>query len=197
MIILLLYNKINKFQLDVFLVSRRIFPTDSKIKSREKVSYEYCLPLSLTYPSLVSLSFSWLANKSHRSCLLTYLSLSLSFLSLVVWLANKSHRSLMEFREKLLKFKFHIVFAFLFSLLIAALVTFSPGFLTVLSYFWPLFLSTALFLAAVFFFARTSDLQTSSTISSDGSGVKLAAEGILYYVVGGQQEETDLLDSFN
>ncbi|CAF2155413.1 unnamed protein product [Brassica napus] len=128
------------------------------------------LSLSLTYLSLVSLSFSWLANKSHRS--------------------------LMEFREKLLQFKFHIVFAFLFSLLIAALVTFSPGFLTVLSYFWPLFLSTALFLAAVFFFARTSDLPTSSTISSDGSGVKLAAEGILDYVVGGQEEESDLLDSF-
>ncbi|CAN6926195.1 hypothetical protein HID58_044254 [Brassica napus] len=110
-------------------------------------------------------------------------------------IANKTHRSLMEFREKLLKFKFHIIFAFVFSLLTVALVTYSPGFLIVLSYFWPLFLSTALFLAAVFFFARTSDLPTSSTISSDGSGVKLAAEGILDYVVGGQEEET-LLDSF-
>ncbi|CAA7016317.1 unnamed protein product [Microthlaspi erraticum] len=101
----------------------------------------------------------------------------------------------MEFREKLLKFKFHIVFAFVLSSLTVALVTYSPGLLTVLSYFWPLFLSTALFLAAVFFFARTSDLPTASTISGDGSGLKLAAEGILDYVVGGQHEET-LFDSF-
>ncbi|KAF8045885.1 hypothetical protein N665_4256s0004 [Sinapis alba] len=102
----------------------------------------------------------------------------------------------MEFREKLLKFKFHIVFAFVFSLLTVALVTYSPGFLTVVTYFWPLVLSTALFLAAVFFFARTSDLPTSSsTISGDGSGLIVAAEGILDYVVGGQHEET-LFDSF-
>ncbi|WZY73795.1 hypothetical protein YC2023_006035 [Brassica napus] len=114
----------------------------------------------------------------------------------VPFVSMRATKSQMEFREKLLKFKFHIIFAFVFSLLTVALVTYSPGFLTVLSYFWPLFLSTALFLAAVFFFARTSDLQTSSTISSDGSGVKLAAEGILDYVVGGQEEETDLLDSF-
>ncbi|CAH8348981.1 unnamed protein product [Eruca vesicaria subsp. sativa] len=101
----------------------------------------------------------------------------------------------MEFLEKLIKFKFHIISALVLSLLTVSLVTYSPGFLTVLSYFWTLFLSTALFLAAVFFFARTSDLPTSSSISSDGSGVKLAAEGILDYVVGGQHEET-VLDSF-
>ncbi|KAJ0263943.1 hypothetical protein HA466_0023840 [Hirschfeldia incana] len=101
----------------------------------------------------------------------------------------------MEFREKLLKFKLQIVFAFVFSFLTVALVTYSPGFLTVVTYFWPLVLSTALFLAAVFFFARTSDLPTSSTISGDGSGLLVAAEGILDYVVGGQHEET-LFDSF-
>ncbi|KAF8080884.1 hypothetical protein N665_0918s0024 [Sinapis alba] len=101
----------------------------------------------------------------------------------------------MEFREKLVEFKFHIIFALVLSLLTVTLVTYSPGFLTVLSYFWPLFLSTALFLAAVFFFARTSDLPTSSTISSDGSGIEVAAEGILDYVVGGQHEDTHF-DSF-
>lgn len=101
----------------------------------------------------------------------------------------------MEFRENLLKYKFQIVFPFILSLLTVALVTYSPGFLTVVSYFWPLFLSTALFLAAVFFFARTSDLPASSTIPGDGAGLKVAAEGILDYVVGGQHEET-LFDSF-
>ncbi|CAH8260294.1 unnamed protein product [Arabidopsis lyrata] len=102
----------------------------------------------------------------------------------------------MEFREKLLKFKFQIVFAFVLSLLTVALVTYSPGFLTVLSYFWPLILSTALFLAAVFFFARTSDLPASSTIiPGEGAGLKVAAEGILDYVVGGQHEDI-LFDSF-
>ncbi|KAJ4886487.1 hypothetical protein Rs2_26235 [Raphanus sativus] len=102
----------------------------------------------------------------------------------------------MDFREKLVKFKFHIVFAFVLSLLTVALVTYSPRFLTVFSYFWPLFLSTTLFLAAVFFFARNSDLPTSSAISSDGSGIKVAAEGILDYVVGGQHEDSTLLGSF-
>ncbi|CAN7050269.1 unnamed protein product [Brassica oleracea var. botrytis] len=101
----------------------------------------------------------------------------------------------MELREKLLKFKLQIVFAFVFSFVTVALVTYSPGFLTVVSYFWPLVLSTALFLTAVFFFARTSDLPTSSTLSGDGSGLIVAAEGILDYVVGGQHEET-LFDSF-
>ncbi|EOA31749.1 hypothetical protein CARUB_v10014977mg [Capsella rubella] len=102
----------------------------------------------------------------------------------------------MEFREKLLKFKFQIVLAFVLSLLTVALVTYSPGFLTVVSYFWPLFVSTALFLAAIFFFARTSDLPaSSSTIPGEGTGLKVAAEGILDYVVGGQHEET-LFDSF-
>ncbi|KFK38652.1 hypothetical protein AALP_AA3G142700 [Arabis alpina] len=96
----------------------------------------------------------------------------------------------MEFREKLLKFKFHIVFAFIFSLLTVALVTYSPGFFTVLSYFWPLFLSTTLFLATVYFFARHSDFPASSTIPGEGSGLKVAAEGLLDYVVGGQHEET-------
>ncbi|XP_010500107.1 PREDICTED: uncharacterized protein LOC104777528 [Camelina sativa] len=101
----------------------------------------------------------------------------------------------MEFREKLLKFKFHIFLAFVLSLLTVALVTYSPGFLTVLSYFWPLFVSTALFLAAIFFFARTSDLPSSSTIPGEGAGLKVATEGILDYVVGGQHEET-LFGSF-
>lgn len=130
----------------------------------------------------------------------TYLSLALNLsLSISLVLSNKSHGSWavigeMEFQEKLLKFKLQIVFAFVFSFVTVALVTYSPGFLTVVSYFWPLVLSTALFLTAVFFFARTSDLPT-STLSGDGSGLIVAAEGILDYVVGGQHEET-LFDSF-
>ncbi|XP_010542525.1 PREDICTED: uncharacterized protein LOC104815698 [Tarenaya hassleriana] len=104
----------------------------------------------------------------------------------------------MEIREKLLKFKHHIVFAFVFSLLTFALVTYSPGFLTVLSYFWPLLLSTALFLAAVLFFAGNSgDSPTTSAASGDGGGAfKAETEGFLDYIVAGQPEETLLNTSF-
>ncbi|XP_010534805.1 PREDICTED: uncharacterized protein LOC104810291 [Tarenaya hassleriana] len=104
----------------------------------------------------------------------------------------------MEIREKLLKFRFHIVFAFVFSLLTFSLVTYSPGFLTVLSYFWPLLLSTALFLAAVLFFARTSgNFPATSSAAGEGSfAFKAAAEGILDYVVSGELEEPLLHTSF-
>ncbi|KAL0443285.1 UNVERIFIED_CONTAM: hypothetical protein Slati_2051200 [Sesamum latifolium] len=51
----------------------------------------------------------------------------------------------MEIPEKLLKFKFHILFGVALSLFIFFLCYLAPSFLDVLKYFWPLLLSTALF----------------------------------------------------
>ncbi|KAF9610899.1 hypothetical protein IFM89_025433 [Coptis chinensis] len=83
--------------------------------------------------------------------------------------------------EKLMKYKFHFMFSTLVLLLILSLFLIAPRFLTILSYFWPLFMSTALFLFAVLFFGRTSPLV--SEISSDKPG-----EGLLDYVAGQPEE---------
>ncbi|KAJ4838293.1 hypothetical protein Tsubulata_041622 [Turnera subulata] len=83
----------------------------------------------------------------------------------------------MEIQEKLLKYKYHIIFTLTITLLLALLVYLAPRFLTVLAYFWPLFLSTALFLGAVVFFGKTS------LPGTDSPGDK-AGEGLLDYVAG-------------
>ncbi|XP_044473461.1 uncharacterized protein LOC123201920 [Mangifera indica] len=88
----------------------------------------------------------------------------------------------MGIQEKLLKFKVHILFPLILLGLLFSLVIFAPSFFTLLAYFWPLFLSTALFLVAVVFFGKPS--------TSDASHVehhKAAAEDLLNYVAGQDQ----------
>ncbi|KAJ7960924.1 putative Transmembrane protein [Quillaja saponaria] len=82
----------------------------------------------------------------------------------------------MEIPEKLLKFKYHFVVLVLFSVILVSVIHLSPRFLTILAYFWPLFLSTALFLAAVLVFGKTSSVQ-----GTDAS-VDKVGEGLLDYV---------------
>ena len=62
----------------------------------------------------------------------------------------------MEISAKLLKFKFHILTAIAFSLMIFSLIYLAPRFLDVVAYFWPLLVSTVLFLVAVVLFDRSS-----------------------------------------
>ncbi|KAI3786655.1 hypothetical protein L1987_40510 [Smallanthus sonchifolius] len=83
----------------------------------------------------------------------------------------------MEIPELLLKFKLHILFAVSFSLIILSLLYMGRSFLNVLAYFWPLLLSTALFLLAVVVFGLTSP--PSGQVSGEKAG-----EGILDYVAG-------------
>ncbi|KAB2606123.1 hypothetical protein D8674_005840 [Pyrus ussuriensis x Pyrus communis] len=83
----------------------------------------------------------------------------------------------MEIPEKLVKFKFHFLFALLFCFALYSLTLIAPRFLTLLAYFWPLFLSTALFLFAVVVFGKTT------IPGSDASGDK-PGEGLLDYVAG-------------
>ncbi|KAK3013171.1 hypothetical protein RJ639_007890 [Escallonia herrerae] len=83
----------------------------------------------------------------------------------------------MEVPEKLLKFKFHLFFALAFALFIFSLVCHAPRFVDVIAYFWPLLVSTALFLAAAVVFGRTSPP------AAEVPGEK-AAEGILDFVAG-------------
>ncbi|XP_059669707.1 uncharacterized protein LOC132314959 [Cornus florida] len=86
----------------------------------------------------------------------------------------------MEIPEKLMKFKLHIAFASAFSLISFSLVYLAPRFVDVLAYFWPLLVSTAMFLVAVVLFGRTSP-----PVSED-SGEKTGA--VLLDFVAGQPE---------
>ncbi|XP_052206563.1 uncharacterized protein LOC127810959 [Diospyros lotus] len=74
----------------------------------------------------------------------------------------------MEISEKLLKFKFHISIAVAFSLAIGSLIYVAPRFLDVLAYFWPLLLSTALFLVAVIVFNKATPLATEAPCEMAG-----------------------------
>ncbi|XP_047177503.1 uncharacterized protein LOC124844584 [Vigna umbellata] len=85
----------------------------------------------------------------------------------------------MEVQEKLFKFRYHFLGALLFCLTIFSLTIMAPRFLTLLAYFWPLFLSTALVFALVFFIARTSHLPP-----SDATSLYSAGQGLLDYVDG-------------
>ncbi|TYH35042.1 hypothetical protein ES332_D13G166300v1 [Gossypium tomentosum] len=80
----------------------------------------------------------------------------------------------MEIPGKLVKLKFPIILTLTLSLALSLLIIFAPSFLTILTYFWPLFLSTALFLIVVIFFAKTS-----ADSLADKPG-----EGIVDYVAG-------------
>ncbi|GFZ05339.1 hypothetical protein Acr_17g0009110 [Actinidia rufa] len=87
----------------------------------------------------------------------------------------------MEISAKLLKFKFHILIATAFSLVIFSLIYLAPGFLNVVAYFWPLFVSTALFLVAVVLFGRTPPPD------AEAPGEK-AGEGFLGFVAPPPEE---------
>ncbi|KAL6975200.1 hypothetical protein U1Q18_023995 [Sarracenia purpurea var. burkii] len=89
----------------------------------------------------------------------------------------------MAISDKLFKFKFHLSFLIAFSLLMVfSHIFLLPNFIDVLTYFWPLFVSTALFLVSVVLFGRTLPPDT------EPPGVK-AGEGLLDYVAGKPEEE--------
>lgn len=83
----------------------------------------------------------------------------------------------MDIPEKLLQYKYHIAITFVSLLIAGGLVFIAPRFFTVLSYFLPLFLSTAVFLAAVTVFGQTSLWSAESYGDKEG-------EGLLDYVTG-------------
>ncbi|KAK2431939.1 hypothetical protein P8452_45007 [Trifolium repens] len=89
----------------------------------------------------------------------------------------------MKISEKLLKLRYHFIATILLTLTIFSLIFMAPKLVTLFTYFWPLFLSTALVLTLVFVFAKTSPLpQTDASIH----------KGLLDYVAG--DHESQLLD---
>ncbi|KAG2678239.1 hypothetical protein I3843_12G136500 [Carya illinoinensis] len=95
----------------------------------------------------------------------------------------------MEIPEKLLEYRFHIIFALALPLTIVSIVHVAPSFVPVLAYFWPLFLSTALFLFAVIFFGRTS------VKGIDVHGDDKAVEGLIDYVAGQPEHSVESFKS--
>ncbi|KAG8658372.1 hypothetical protein MANES_03G140433v8 [Manihot esculenta] len=94
----------------------------------------------------------------------------------------------MEIQEKIIHYKYHIIFTFIISLIFVAIIFLAPSFVTILAYFWPLFLSTALFLVAVVFFGKTSSPGTETESSGDK-----AVEGLLDYVAGQPEQVVENL----
>jgi len=75
------------------------------------------------------------------------------------------------------QYKYHITIAIAFSLSLSFMLYAAPRITTILAYFWPLFASTAVLLAAIIAFGGVSKFST----EDHGHGEK-AGEGLLDYV---------------
>lgn len=74
----------------------------------------------------------------------------------------------MEISVKLLEYKYHFAATITASLIMAIFATMAPDVVTIFSYFWPLFLSTALMLLAVMLFNQAA---TGFLGDEDGQGL--------------------------
>ncbi|KAK7302329.1 hypothetical protein RJT34_13216 [Clitoria ternatea] len=97
----------------------------------------------------------------------------------------------MEIQQHLVKFRYPIIGSLLLCFATFSLLYLAPSFVNILFYFWPLLLSTALFLALVLLFAKTS----ASSLSDDAASISKPAEELLHYVAGHHHEPP--LDTHN
>ncbi|KAJ6756784.1 TRANSMEMBRANE PROTEIN [Salix purpurea] len=78
----------------------------------------------------------------------------------------------MDIPERVLQYRFHLAAAIAASLVLSLLLYASPGLITIVAYFWPLFASTAVFLMLIIVFGGVPQLATdyhggkSSTLES-------------------------------
>lgn len=79
----------------------------------------------------------------------------------------------MEIQARLKEYKLHFMVAIIVSLLVSSLVYLAPRILDILAYFWPLFASTAAFLAVAITCGGFQQLSEEAT-----------GEGIMEYVAG-------------
>ncbi|KAK6932858.1 hypothetical protein RJ641_002482 [Dillenia turbinata] len=97
----------------------------------------------------------------------------------------------MEILKKLMPFKARFIFAVIASLSLVLLLQVSPHVLTAFTYFWPLFLSTGLFLVAILVFGQISVSPADET----GGNLEKTGEGFLNYVAG-QPEAVEFPDKY-
>lgn len=91
----------------------------------------------------------------------------------------------MDIPTQIVKYRYHLGIAVIVSVIFSVGVLYvAPRLMTVLSYFWPLFASTAVFIVLTIAFSRLSKL------SSESHGEK-AGEGIVDYVAGTPQHSDD------
>ncbi|QCD79815.1 hypothetical protein DEO72_LG2g133 [Vigna unguiculata] len=83
----------------------------------------------------------------------------------------------MDATKMVVQYKYHITIAIAFSLSLSFMLYAAPRITTILAYFWPLFASTAVLLAAIIAFGGVSKFST----EDHGHGEK-AGEGLLDYV---------------
>lgn len=90
----------------------------------------------------------------------------------------------MDVSPKLMQYRYHFSVAIIGSLVIGLLSYATPSLLSILTYFWPLFASTAVFLILIASFGGVSQL------GSEGYGdYTSTGEGLLDYVAAGRHEE--------
>ncbi|CAF2231996.1 unnamed protein product [Brassica napus] len=86
---------------------------------------------------------------------------------------QQSQKGKMEIQARLKEYKLHFMVAIIMSVLVSALVYAAPRILDILAYFWPLFASTAAFLAVAITFGGFQQFSEEAT-----------GEGIMEYVAG-------------
>ncbi|KAL3508375.1 hypothetical protein ACH5RR_027776 [Cinchona calisaya] len=77
----------------------------------------------------------------------------------------------MDIQEKVMKFKVPILFGTILTTFILFLVYLAPSFLEVIKYFWPLLVSTALFLVTIVVFGRISPPHMEASAEKAGEGI--------------------------
>ena len=89
-----------------------------------------------------------------------------------------------EIQAKIMQYQYHFIITVVVSIILALLFQVAPRFLTVLAYFWPLLVSTAVLLIVMVAFGQISP--PSTEIQGEKTG-----EGLLDYVAGrpGRVEE--------
>ncbi|XVF75177.1 hypothetical protein PTKIN_Ptkin13bG0166300 [Pterospermum kingtungense] len=92
-------------------------------------------------------------------------------------------KKVMDIPQKLIQYRYHFTIAILASLFIAFLSYVVPRLSSILTYFWPLFASTTVFLVLITAFGGVSQLAT------EAHGEKVG-EGLLDYVAA-RSELTD------
>lgn len=83
----------------------------------------------------------------------------------------------MDIRPQLVQYRYHFGIAILLSVVVSLLLYAAPRILTIMSYFWPLFASTTVFVVVIMAFGGVSQMAT------EFHGEK-AGEGIIDYVAG-------------
>lgn len=82
-----------------------------------------------------------------------------------------------EIQAKLVQYQYHFILTVVVAIILALMFQVAPRFLTVLAYFWPLLVSTAVLLVVMIAFGHISPPSTESHGEKTG-------EGLLNYVAG-------------